>query len=320
MTDILLLILGLAGLAAGGEALVRGAVSIAERFGIPPLVIGLTLVGFGTSTPELVTSLQAALAGSPGIAVGNVIGSNIGNILLILGIAALLSPLAVNPAAFRRDGTVLALSTLAALALILTGEIGRVAGAALFLALLAYVGGTLWQERRAASPSADMLAAEASALPASGSGIWLSVALALGGLVITILGARFLVQGAVALAAAAGISETVIGLTIVAIGTSTPELITSIIAVRKNQGDVAFGNIVGSNIFNVLGILGVTTLVQPLAVPPQIAAFDIWILLAATTALIVFAWSGWRVARREGAALLAAYGVYVVWLLATAGS
>ncbi len=318
MPDILLVLLGLAALVAGGELLLRGAVGLATRFGIPPLVIGLTLVGFGTSTPELVTSLQAAFLGAPGIAVGNVVGSNIGNILLILGIAALLRPVAVDPAAFRRDGAVLVAATLAVIALSLMGTLGRPGGAGLVVALLAYVTFTVVSERRRHSAAAALYEAEADivARPA-GSPARLAL-LALGGLAVTILGARLLVDGAIGLAATAGVSDTVIGLTVVAIGTSMPELVTSIIAVRKGQGDVAFGNIVGSNIFNILGILGITAMVSPLAVPPQILAFDIWAMLAATLALVVFARTGWRVGRREGAVLLAAYGGYLAAVLAQA--
>ncbi|NVK61880.1 MAG: calcium/sodium antiporter [Rhodobacteraceae bacterium] len=316
--NIVLLVLGLVGLVLGGDALVRGSVALARRLGLSPLVIGLTLVGFGTSLPELVTSLQAAWVGSPGIAMGNVVGSNTGNILLILGIAALMAPIAVERAAFRRDGTVLMIATALCLGCTLMGEIGRVAGAALVLALLAYVGGTLVQERRRATAAQAVFEAEAQVFDIPEGRPWRDLLLTFGGLAGIILAAKLLVTGAVGLAQMAGIPETVIGLTIVAIGTSMPELVTSVLAVRKGQGDVAFGNIVGSNIFNILGILGVTGLVQPLAVPPEIVRLDIWVMLGATLALTLFATTGWRVSRREGALLLAAYVVYVGWLVATA--
>jgi cation:H+ antiporter len=306
MVDILLLLGGLVCLVVGGELLVRGSVAVAAGLRVPPLVIGLTLVGFGTSTPELVTSLQAAFAGSPGIAMGNVVGSNIGNILLILGLTAAFRSIAVNPASLRRDGGALALATLACVAVVLMGAVGRLAGLGLVALLAAYLAYTLITERRRETAAGEMYAAEAGLKTPAQGRLWLS---------ITILGARLLVTGAVSLAAAAGISETVIGLTVVAIGTSLPELVTSIIAIRKGESDVAFGNIVGSNIFNILGILGITALVHPLAVPPEIARLDIWVMSAATVALIVFAWTGWRVGRREGAAFLAAYGVYLGVLL-----
>ncbi len=316
MTAFGLIVIGLVGLIIGGELLVRGSVSAARSFGISPMVIGLTLVGFGTSTPELVTSVQAALAGSSGIAIGNVVGSNIGNVLLILGIAALLSPLAVDPAAFRRDGTVLVLATGLCLALILTGNVSRLAGLAFILALAGYLTFTLVSERRASrSAAADIYKAEAEILPGPDHSLGLSLAFAIGGLIITILGARALVFGAVEAAQAAGISETVIGLTIVAIGTSMPELVTSVIAVRKGQGDVALGNVLGSNIFNILGILGVTAIIRPMTVPPEIMRLDIWVMCAATLLLVLCARTGWRIGRREGGAMLLCYLSYLGWLL-----
>jgi len=316
MSATLLVIIGLLGLVVGGEMLVRGAVSVAKSFGISPMVIGLTLVGFGTSTPELVTSLQAALSGSSGIAIGNVIGSNIGNILLILGIAALLAPVAVDPKAFRRDGTVMVLATILCLAAVMVGDIGRLAGAGLFCALLIYLGFTLWSEMRGGgTPAGAVYESESEAVPGHDHTLGVSLALACAGLVITIFGARFLVSGAVTLAQIAGLSETVIGLTIVAIGTSMPELVTAIIAVRKGQSDVALGNVIGSNIFNILCILGVTAMVQPMAIPPEIAKLDIWVLCAATLVLLIFARTGWTISRREGSLFAAAYATYLAVLL-----
>ena len=317
MTAIFLVFIGLLGLIAGGELLVRGAVSAARSFGISPMVIGVTLVGFGTSTPELVTSLQAALSGSSGIAIGNVVGSNIANVLLILGIAALIAPIKVDPRAFRRDGAVVAAATLLCLGGVLMGEIDRLTGAGFVAALAVYLGFTLWSEKQPGGAQAATVyenEADAVAGPQTSAGV--SFLIALAGLVITILGARFLVSGAVSLAEAAGISETVIGLTIVAVGTSMPELVTSVIAVRKGQGDVALGNILGSNIFNILGILGVTVLVQPMIVPSQIAALDIWVLCATTLVLVVFARSGWTISRREGGLFVMAYAAYLAVLLA----
>ncbi len=318
MSATLFVILGLIGLVAGGELLVRGAVSAAKSLGISPLVIGLTLVGFGTSTPELVTSLQAAWTGSPGIAIGNVVGSNIGNILLILGLTAMFGAIAVNPASFKRDGAVLMAATVAALGFSLFGELGRIAGASLFAALIAYLAYTLWSERSQPTEAQPVYEAEAELVGGSGKSISVSAFQALAGLAVTILGARLLVTGAVEMAQAAGISETLIGLTIVAIGTSLPELVTSIMAILRKQGDVAFGNIVGSNIFNILGILGVTALVQPLSVPPEILRLDIWVMLGATLLLLVFSRTGWRLGRLEGTALLAGYLIYLGVLIATA--
>jgi cation:H+ antiporter len=316
MSATLLVILGLAGLIVGGELLVRGAVSAAKSFGISPMVIGLTLVGFGTSSPELVTSLQAALSGSSGIAIGNVVGSNIGNVLLILGLAALIAPIAVDPRAFRRDGAVMALATLLCLGVVLWGDVSRLVGLAFVAALAVYLGFTLWSEKRGSgTPAAAVYEGEAYAVPGSDYTFGVSVVIALVGLVVTIFGARFLVSGAVTIAQAVGLSETVIGLTIVAIGTSMPELVTAIIAVRKGQGDVAFGNVLGSNIFNILFILGITAVVQPMTVPAEIIRIDIWVMCAATIVLLLFARTGWTVSRREGGMFVAAYVAYLAFLL-----
>ncbi|WP_317054855.1 calcium/sodium antiporter [Roseovarius rhodophyticola] len=317
---VLFLLLGFVLLIAGAETLVRGAVGLAERLKIPPIVIGLTLVGFGTSTPELVTSLQAMLAGAPGIAVGNVVGSNVANILLILGIAALLSPMSVAPAAIRRDGTVLVLASLACLAVVLTGAVPRWVGFAFLIALASYILITYISESENGSASAALHQAEAAAAPAAPQSVWLMVLSFAGGLALTILGARWLVASSIDFARIAGVSETVIGLTIVAVGTSLPELVTSAIAALRGQGDVAFGNIVGSNIFNILGILGVTAAVAPIPVPPEIAWFDIWVMLAATGALIAVAMTGWLIRRSEGLVLLMAYGAYLAATLVMASA
>lgn len=282
----------------------RGAVAVAERLRVSPIVIGVTLVGFGTSVPELLTSVQAARAGSAGIAVGNVVGSNIANILLILGMAAAIRPIAVGGAAFRRDGTVLALATLLCLAIVLSGSLGRVSGLILLAGLAGYVAYAI---RTGAAVETE----PSPTLPR----MPVAVVTFVGGLLITLLAARALVTGAVSIAADWGISETIIGLTIVAIGTSMPELVTSVVAARRGQADLAFGNIVGSNIFNILGILGITAAVSPLQVPSAIAGLDIWVMLAATLALVIAAITGWRISRGEGAVFVAAYAAYLGWLV-----
>ncbi len=313
---LLYLALGLALLLGGGEALVRGAVAAAGRLGVSPVVAGLVLVGFGTSSPELVTSLTAALDGAPGIAVGNVVGSNICNILFILGVTAALFPVAVDGRAFARDGTVLALTTLAGLGILLTGAVPRAAGLVLVAALIGYVAYTYLAERRAHTPAEAVYAEEAAekALPALG--LWSGLGLALAGLLAVVAGADLLVDAAVTLARAAGVSEAVIGLTLVALGTSLPELATAVVAGLRRHTEVAFGNVVGSNIFNILFILGTTAVVQPIAVPTEIIRFDVWVMLAATALMLVVVRSGWQVTRREGWLLLAAYGVYLGVLVA----
>jgi cation:H+ antiporter len=262
--------------------------------------------------------VQAAWIGAPGIAVGNVVGSNTANILLILAVAGLVRPLATSREALVRDGTVVALAALACLAVVLTGTLERSVGAALVAALVAYVIYTYRRERRVGDASARMHAAEADVAEPGPRGLRTAVLFTAGGLVLTILGARLLVASAVTLAQAFGVSETIVGLTLVAVGTSLPELVTSLMASLRRQGDVAFGNILGSNIYNVLGILGVTALVRPIPVPPQIVELDIWVMLAATAALLVFAASGRRLDRRESAFLLVAYAAYVGVLIGRA--
>jgi cation:H+ antiporter len=302
---------GLGLLVLGGDILVRGAVDLARRLGVSPLLIGLTVVAFGTSMPELVTSLDAAFSGAPGIALGNVIGSNTANILLILGISALISPVTVAPGTFRRDGAALIAATLIGVVVVLWGTLGRGAGAALIAGLVLYVVTAYRLDRVETRPDND------GETPAPRR-LAVSLATALGGIAITIVGARLLVSAAIDLAADWGVSDTLVGLTIVAIGTSLPELVTSVMAARKGHADIAFGNVVGSNIFNLLGILGVTAAVRPIPVAAEIAGFDVWVMLAATVALVLAVRSDWRVSRREGAALLAGYAGYTGWLIATA--
>ena len=312
--------LGLALLVVGGEVLVRGASSAARKLGVSPLLIGLTLVGFGTSTPELVTSLQAALAGSPGIAVGNVVGSNISNALLILGLTALIAPVAVDRRAFYRDGPVLALVTAAAVWVFLQGELSRVFGLIAVGILLTYIVLVWILERKRPDPEGERIEDAAELKSGWRGSPWTALLLAAAGIGVTILGARFLVDGASSLARAHGVSDTIVGLTIVAVGTSAPELVTSLIAALRKQGDVALGNIVGSNLYNLLGILGVTAIVKPIPVPPQIVGVDVWVLAAATAAVILFALRGMKIFRLEGLALVAGYGAYMAWLLWTAGA
>jgi cation:H+ antiporter len=299
-------------LLVGGELLVRGAVAIARRLGTSELMIGLTLVGFGTSTPELVTSLDAALVGAPGIAVGNVVGSNIANVLLILGVGALIMPMRTTREAFRRDGPVLLGASLLLVGACSLDVVTWPVGATFLALLLAYTWYTYRTERAVANAAAAMHAAEAEALGRVPGGLGAALASAIGGLAAVLLGASLLVEAAIQIARLWGIGDAVIGLTVVAVGTSLPELATTVVAALRRQADVAFGNIVGSNIFNILGILGATTLVAPLAVPPSIAGFDVWVMLAAAVVGSGFAMSGWRVNRLEGGLLLLAYLAYLL--------
>ncbi len=295
---------GLIGLFFGGEFLVRGAVGIARRLSVPPLVIGLTVVGFGTSAPELLVSVQAALAGSPDLAIGNVIGSNIANILLILGLTALILPVPMPISDTRRDFAVMIGSSFVLWALLLGDVIWRWQGIVLVLCLALY----LYVSIRAgkAAPSED--------LPAISGTLAKNLLIALGGLVVLLIGARFLVDSASEIARTFGVSEAVIGLSIVAVGTSLPELATSALAALRGHSEIAVGNILGSCIFNILGILGVTALVAPIPVDPRFAHVDMWIALAATLAMLWFAARPGHVGRAGGTVLVAAYAAYLLML------
>ena len=310
--------LGLVLLLGGGELLVRGAVASAKALGVSPLLIGLTLVGFGTSTPELVTSVTAALNGSPGIAVGNVVGSNTANILFILGLSAVIYPMAVNPKGFKRDAIVLAGSALACLGVVLYGRMGMVLGLIFIASLVGYVLYVYSQEKRAPDEAALVAEHRAEDARKGPRSMVLSLLMAVVGIAITIFGAGYLVDGSIALAKDLGISDTIIGLTIVAVGTSMPELVTSMMAALRKHADVAYGNIVGSNIYNVLFILGATSVIQPIDMPPQIAALDIWVMLAATALLVYFARTGAKLQRWEGWVFMACYAAYTGYLISIA--
>jgi len=311
-----LLAAGLVIMLLGGELLVRGAVAIARRLGVSPLLIGLTLVGFGTSTPKLVACIDAALADAPGLAIGNVVGSNIANILLIMGVGAALAPMRVAREAFLRDGPVLVATSVALVGACFLDVIDRGVGTLLVALLLVYVLWTYHSERGDRGASAAMHAGEVEVLGRLPESLWLALVIGLGGLAGVLAGARLLVEAAIEIALLWGVSDAIIGLTVVAVGTSLPELATAVVAGFRRQTDVAFGNIVGSNIFNSLGIIGVTALVQPLAVPTEITRLDVWVMLGVALFGAAFALTSWRVSRPEGLALLFAYGAYLTVKLA----
>jgi cation:H+ antiporter len=295
---------GLLGLFLGGEFLVRGAVGIARRLSVPPLVIGLTVVGFGTSMPELLVSIQAALAGAPALAIGNVVGSNIANILLILGLTAVILPVPIRFADTKPDIAVVIGSSLV-LWLLLLGETIRIwQGFCLFAGLIAYLYVSIRPGRKAPEPD----------LPQQDGHFGKNAALALGGLVLLLIGARLLVDSASEIARTFGVSDAVIGLSIVAIGTSLPELATSALAALRGHSEIAVGNILGSCVFNILGILGLTAVVAPIPVDPRFAHVDMWIALAAALAMLWFAAGPGRVSRASGAVLLAGYAAYMALL------
>ena len=295
----------------GGEFVVRGAVALAQRYDVSPLVIGLTIVGFGTSLPELVVTLNAAFAGSTGIAIGNVIGSNMANMMLILGAAALILPIAVNPEAVRRDGLFMVAITVVFVLIGMGREAGLVQGLALVGLLAVYVVYSLWRDSRANDAAAALHREEAEELAGLPSKLWSMIVAICLGFAALIFGSDLLVTGATTLARAAGVPEEVIGLTLVAVGTSLPELATSIVAAYRGHSDVCLGNILGSNIFNLLGIFGAVAIATPIVFAEKIVGFDLWALLAVSVLLIPFMMSGGRINRLEGLLLLGFYAAYV---------
>ena len=316
--DLLLVAGGLALLLGGGEALVRGASGLALFAKISPAVIGLTVVAAGTSMPELVVSVQAALAGSAGLAMGNVVGSNIFNIAAILGLTALIRPLHIQGNTVRLEWPVMAVATALLILLGWNTRLGRIEGSILVVGLVFFVAYAVWLSRRN-STEADRAAygeiATASLGRRGGLGLLLNL-LALGlGIACLAGGSTLLVAGGVGLASALGFSETVIGLTIVAAGTSSPELATSLVAAWRGRDDMAVGNLVGSNIFNILGIAGFTALIHPLEVPREIIARDNWWMLGTTLLLFPLMLTGLRVNRAEGGLLVAVFACYMAVLL-----
>lgn len=303
---------GLFLLFAGGEVLVRGASSLAARLRVSPLVIGLTVVAFGTSAPELAVSLEATLSGAQDIALGNVLGSNIANIGLILGITALLRPARVEARLVRIDAPLMVGASLLLLVLLADGLISRPEGIVLLVGLVGWIGFT----GVAAGRESEAVRAEfAEGAPRSLSGVVMAVLYVVTGLGALVLGGRLLIDAAVSIAASAGVSQAVIGLTVVAVGTSLPEFATSVIAGLRGRGDIAVGNIVGSNLFNVLGILGVAAIVRPLG-RGDIDWMTLVMFLAIALLVFPLLYTRRRLSRPEGALLLVVYGTYVAWLFA----
>ena len=311
----LFLLLGLVLLYFGAEGLVRGSSSLALRLGLSPLVVGLTVVAFGTSSPELMVSLRAALAGQSDISVGNVVGSNICNVGLILGLCALITPIATNSQIVRIDIPVMLGITALALALMADGDLGHTEGIIFCAILVAYI---IFSIRLARRQPADTLGAEfGEEVKISKRGLAIDILMVVGGLALLVFGARFLVDGAIIIARTCGWSEALIGLTIVAIGTSLPELATSLLAAVKKESDIAVGNIVGSNIFNLVGILGITAIVHPLQAA-GISAVDLAVMAGFSLLLWPMAHYQQRITRPEGAMLLLGYLAYVFWLVRSA--
>jgi cation:H+ antiporter len=316
-TVLALLILGLILLVVGAELLVRGASRLAAAVGISPLVVGLTVVAFGTSAPELAVSVQSALSGQADLALGNVVGSNIFNVLFILGLSALITPLVVSHQLVRLDVPVMIGVSVLLLLLSLDGVIGRWQGGLLFAGIVAYTWFLIGQSRRESAAAASS-AGEVQDAGRGMRGSWgRNVALVIGGLVLLVLGSRWLVNGAIELASSLGVSELVIGLTIVAAGTSLPEVATSVLASIRGERDIAVGNVVGSNIFNILAVLGISGLVAPegIEVVRSAVAFDIPVMTAVALACLPIFFSGYLIARWEGALFMGYYVAYTLYLV-----
>jgi cation:H+ antiporter len=321
--NVLLFFGGLALLVLGASLLVRGASKLALSLGISPLVVGLTVVAFGTSAPEVAVSVGAVLKGQTDIAIGNVVGSNIFNVLFILGASALITPLVVNVQLIRQEVPIMLGASLLLLAFGLDGNLSWVDGSMLFVLLLAYSAFLVVQSRQ---ESAAAQSEFADLSPPAARGAWDStwpaqVALIAAGLAALVVGSEWLVDASVVFAKSMGVSDLVIGLTIVAAGTSMPEVATSIAAAIKGERDIAVGNVVGSNTFNILGCLGLSSLVSGssgLAVPPSILAFDIWVMLGVALVCLPIFLTGREIARWEGALLITYYGAYVIYLVLAA--
>nr|WP_216645324.1 calcium/sodium antiporter [Isoptericola halotolerans] len=323
----MLLLAGFVLLVGGGESLVRGAASLARTMGMSALVVGLTVVSFATSSPELAVSAGAALSGSPGLAIGNVVGSNIANILLVLGISAIVVPLAVTSRVVRTDIPVMIALSVLALVLALDGTISTVDGVVLLVLLVGYVVVTVLRSRRgwtdrppAPEDTAGGQGATSRFRTTRARSVLVDVVLVAVGVALLVTGAQLLVRAATEIATTFGVSELVIGLTVVAVGTSLPELATSIIAVRRGERDLAVGNIVGSNIFNIGAVLGLTAVISPggIGVDPAAVHFDLPLMVAVALALLPVAFTGQIIKRWEGALFVALYLAYLTFVLLAA--
>jgi cation:H+ antiporter len=307
--DLVMVAGGLVALVVAGDALVRGAVNLALRLGIPALIVGLTIVAFGTSAPELLVSVKAVLAGADGLALGNVVGSNTANILLVLGMPALVSALVVGRD-LSRDYLTMIAATVLFIGLLYLGPLTWIHGLVLLAGLTLMLGDNFLRARRARAESVELEGVE-DGMP----GLKIALLLLLG-LIGLPLGAKFLVDGSVNIARTLGVTEAVIGLTLIAVGTSLPELATTMAAALRREGGVALGNVIGSNVFNLLGIIGIAALVGQINVPAEMFTRDLWVMLGASVLLGLFVWRGWSITRPVGIGLLLAYGVYLFTLFA----
>lgn len=321
LVPILLLVISLLILTGGAELLVRGSVAVAQRMGVSAFFIGLTIVGFGTSTPELSTSLIAALNGSGGIAVGNVVGSNICNVLLILGAAAMIRPIGVSLGVVRAELVAVGLVSLLPFVALATGSVVTRWQGLVMIGLLGlylyrgyHAGRREETARKEAAAITSEIQREVGLDPAKPLNPLIAAVSIAAGLALLVGGSWLLVRSATEIARSFGVSDLVIGLTVVAVGTSAPELFTSVVAALRKQSDIAVGNVLGSNIFNILGILGITAAVKPQAIAPQVFRIDLPVMLGAAVLAAVFLRTGSRLSRPEGALMLAGYIAYIAFL------
>ncbi|MEO9329091.1 calcium/sodium antiporter [Gordonia aurantiaca] len=314
LVDVGLILAGLTGLVLGAEFLVRGGSAVATRLGVSPLLVGLTIVSIGTSMPELAVGLDATLNDAGPLAVGNIAGTNIVNILLILGLSSAMVPLALAKQTLRLDLPTMSISAVLMLVLCLNGSLGRIDGVILLLLGIGYtVAAIRWELRERATPVEAEIAEE---LPAKGGPLWLRALELFGGMVAVVVAADWLVDGSVSIATDLGVSEAFIGLTIVAIGTSAPELVTTVMSTIRGDRDLAIGNLIGSSVYNIVFILGVTALVKPVEVTDDLIRVDIPLMTAVAVLCIPVFLSGRRVSRPEGIGFVALYVVYLGVLLA----
>ena len=316
LEQVLMFVLGLVVLVVGADVMVRGASRLAVSFGVSPLVVGLTVVAFGTSAPEMAVSVGSALAGNPDLAIGNVVGSNIANVLLILGISALITPLLVDEQIIRQEIPIMIGASALLVVMALDGNIGLLESIVLFALVIAYTVFLVIQSRRASKAVQDEF--ETGIPTSTWDSHWaVQIGLIAAGLAMLVVGADWLVDAAVAFARAFGVSDLVIGLTVVAVGTSMPEIATSIVAAMRGQRDIAVGNVVGSNVFNILAVLGAAGIASGAGLPVSEAArnFDLWVMLAVAFACLPIMITGREIARWEGVVFLAYYAAYTAWLV-----
>ncbi|MFK7792268.1 MAG: calcium/sodium antiporter [Devosiaceae bacterium] len=318
MLDYLILLVGLAGLVIAGDALVRGAVGLAERFGIPPLIIGLTIVALGTSAPELMVSIQAAFEGAPDIAIGNVVGSNIANVLLVLGVPALIAATPCDQMGLKRS-TLFMLGASVLFAVFAFGGQLVLWQGLVFLALLAlFLYGSYLSARKASANGGPVDIETIDGVEGVPHSLWAALGFFAVGVIGLPFAAHATVESASSIARSLGVSEVIIGLTIIAIGTSLPELVTTVMAALKGQADVGVGNVIGSNVFNILFILGATSSITSIPIAQQILQFDIWVMLASSALLLPLVLMKITIGKKIGLAFLALYAIYLGVLIASA--